>query len=92
MSDLTEKEQTNVRTAIRFLRARTGGYEPLVKGLRFQQMTIANVLGGKAVTANMAFRVARLAGVGIDELLAGKYPPAGTCPYCGHTSQVESKP
>ena len=28
--------------------------------------------------------LARLAEVGVDELLAGRFPPAGTCPYCGH--------
>jgi hypothetical protein len=32
----------------------------------------------------MALRVARLAGVPIDDVLAGKFPPAGTCPYCGN--------
>jgi hypothetical protein len=25
-----------------------------------------------------------MAGVGIDDLLSGKYPVKGTCPHCGH--------
>jgi len=31
----------------------------------------------------MAFRVARLAQVWIDDLLDGKYPVKGMCPHCG---------
>jgi hypothetical protein len=37
----------------------------------------------------MAFRVARLAGVGVDDILTGKYPPPGTCPLCGHHAGSE---
>lgn len=35
-------------------------------------------------SATLAFGVARLAGVSIDDALTGKYPPVGTCPHCGH--------
>ena len=31
----------------------------------------------------IAFRVARLAKVGVDDVLAGRFPPPGTCPHCG---------
>lgn len=34
MSDLTSQEQVNVRTALRFLRARRGGWVPVAKVLR----------------------------------------------------------
>jgi hypothetical protein len=83
-SDLTTAEQTHVRAALRFLRARCGGWAPLAKALRFRERSLAKVGCGRVASASMAVRVARLAEVGVDDLLAGKYPPAGTCPHCGH--------
>jgi hypothetical protein len=79
---MTAAEQTHVLTAVRFLRARCGGWAPLVKALSFTRKTLT-----KPATATVAFRVARLAGIGIDDLLAGKYPPAGTCAHCGHRAE-----
>jgi len=85
MADLTKDEQANVRTALRFLRARCGGWGPVAKALHVAKSTIENTLAGhRNVSAAVAVRVARLAGVSIDGLLAGEYPPPGTCPYCGH--------
>lgn len=74
----------NVRAAIRFLRIRCGGWVPLSKALRFTRSTLQKV----GATPAVAFRVARLAGVGVDDLLAGKYPPPGTCPHCGHVRET----
>lgn len=79
MSDLTADEQKNVRTAVRFLSVRCGGWAVLAKALHAHQTTLR-----RAVSASLAVRVARLAGVGVDDVLGGKYPPAGTCPHCGH--------
>jgi hypothetical protein len=83
-SDLTTTEQANVRVALRFLRARCGGWQPLAKVLLSQEVTIRHIAGGKPVSASIAVRIARFVKVGIDDLLAGKYPPEGACPYCGH--------
>lgn len=82
--DLTAEEQANVRAALQFLRARCGGWAPLAKVLRFKDTTLSNVASQRTVTPVVAFRVARLAKVGVDELLAGKFPAPGTCPHCGH--------
>ena len=84
-SDLTLQEQAHVRTALRFLRIRCGGMKQLAKALRCEHRTLENVLGGRAVSASIAFRAARLAHVGVDELLGGKYPPPDTCPHCGRS-------
>jgi hypothetical protein len=83
-SDLSGQEQAHVRTALRFLRARCGGWEPLAKVLRFKRTTLSKLGGKCAVGPTVAFRVARLAGVGVDDLLAGRFPAPGTCPHCGH--------
>lgn len=88
MSDLTAQEQTHVRTALAFLRAKFGTWETLGRMLRFEPATFVHVLAGrKAASPTMAFRVARLAGVGIDDLLAGRFPPPDTCQHCGHQAK-----
>ena len=49
--------------------------------------TIDNVVNGyNQVSASLAFRVARLAGVMVDDLLVGKFLPPGACPNCGHVA------
>jgi hypothetical protein len=89
--DLTTKEQAHVRTAIRFLRVRTGTWDTLAKAMRLRRRTIQDAVYGGTVSASVAFRTARLAGVPVDDVLAGRFPPEGTCPMCGHMN-VESDP
>lgn len=84
--DLTPEEQERVRIALRFLRGRYGDWATVAKAIGFDRNTIKDVTYGHPVSARLAFRIARHAQVGIDDLLAGAYPPAGTCPKCGHTS------
>ena len=85
MKGLTDQEQDNVRSALHFLRVRTGGWAPLAKVLGFSSDTLVSVKKRKlGVSVNMAFQVSRLVMVPFDDLLAGKYPAPGTCPYCGH--------
>jgi hypothetical protein len=85
VSDLTTKEQANVRAAIAFLRARCGGRKQLAKALRFDPTTLR-----LPPSASLTFRVARFAGVGVDDVLTGKYPPAGVCAHCGHRTDAVS--
>jgi hypothetical protein len=88
MSDLTTEEQTNVRTALRFLRLQSGGWNTLAKVLRCDHKQLGKIgAGQRGVSASLAFRVARLAGVPVDDVLAGRYPGEGTCPYCGHREE-----
>jgi hypothetical protein len=48
---------------------------------------VANVAAGRVVSASMALRIGRFVGVSVDDLLAGRFPPPGTCPYCGHARE-----
>ena len=89
-SDLSAEEQKNVRTALKFLRARCGGWEALGRILGFKDTSLAHVASGqRGSTASMAFRVARLAKVGVDDVLSGRFPAVGTCPYCGHCPSAD---
>jgi hypothetical protein len=85
--DLTAPEQANVLVALRHLRVQIGGWKPLADWLGFSRHTMRHVrMAEKAVSPTMAVRVARLAGVGVDEVLTGKYPAAGVCPHCGRVA------
>jgi hypothetical protein len=78
VNDLTAREQRAVRTALQFLRLRVGAWGPLAKALRYEWDSIQ-----KVATA-LALRVARFAGIPVDELLAGQWLSARVCPHCGH--------
>jgi hypothetical protein len=83
--DLEADEETNVRTALKFLRTRCGGWRPLSKVLRFDYRTLSKVASGEdSASASMAVRIAKLAKVGVDDVLTGRYPAPGACPHCGH--------
>lgn len=83
-ADLTDEEQEAVRVALRFLLIRFGKIDLLAKALHFKYDSMRGVLSGHDVVSPvMVLRVARLAQVGIDDLLAGKYPVKGMCPHCG---------
>lgn len=84
MSDLTLTEQKHVRTALRYLRHRVGTWAPLAKALHCATETAKKAASGHDnVSARLAFKVARVAGVSMDDLLEGRYLP-GACPKCGH--------
>ncbi|HVZ75608.1 MAG TPA: hypothetical protein VHJ20_24715 [Polyangia bacterium] len=81
---LTKGEQEYVRRALRFLRTRAGGWKPMADALGFKRKTLQNVSERtNEVSANLTFRIARMAGVTVDDLIGGKFPPADVCPHCG---------
>jgi transcriptional regulator with XRE-family HTH domain len=83
--DLSDEEELNVRTALRFLHYRCGGWEALTKALGVTDGTLSKIANGeRAVTPRLTFRIARFAKVGVDDILDGRFAPAGTCPHCGH--------
>jgi hypothetical protein len=85
LADFTAQEQLHVRAALRFLRSRCGTWSTLARALRFGESTIANVATShKPVTATVVVRIAKFVGVGVDDVLCGRFPAPGTCPHCGH--------
>jgi hypothetical protein len=90
--DLTLEEQEHVRNALQFLRLKLGGWRALTKLLRFEETTlIKSGNGSRTVTASMAFRIARVVGVSVDDLVRGKFPEAGMCPRCGYKMPIDGK-
>jgi hypothetical protein len=60
----------------------------MAKSLRCQTDSLRKALSGHdVVSASLALRMARLAQVGVDDMLAGKYPIKGMCPHCGNVTE-----
>jgi hypothetical protein len=84
--DLTAQQETHVRGALHFLRARCGTWALTGKLLNFKESSLGNIAAGrKPVSAAIVLRIARVAKVGVDDLLGGRFPAPGTCPHCGQT-------
>ncbi|MDP8999889.1 MAG: hypothetical protein M3O46_07235, partial [Myxococcota bacterium] len=78
-SDLTPEEQTNVRTAIRFLVKRFGTYGKLAEAMGAKKRTVVYAAGKRGhVSAGVALRTARAGGVALEEMLSGRWPLADT--------------
>ncbi|MDA4131887.1 MAG: hypothetical protein OK454_02000, partial [Thaumarchaeota archaeon] len=82
--DLTDEERANVRRAFHFLRIRVGSGAKLAAMLRISNATLYRILSpnGKPGTS-VAFKAARLAGVSVEAVVGGAWPPEGGCPHCG---------
>jgi len=91
-ADLTRDEQEGVRRALRGLRARYGTWALVAGALRYDRKSVRRAMAGLDVTASLAVRVARAAGVGVDDVLAGRYPATGVCPKCGHVPMSHEGP
>jgi hypothetical protein len=82
-TDLTPEEQDNVRAALRFLAKRHGDMTQLAKAMGAHRETVQRPVRGGVVTAGIALRAARIAGVPLEDVLVGRFPAAGACPHCG---------
>ncbi len=92
MTDLDEKEQSHVRVALRHIRRVVGAWAPIADALHYSLAAVEKTINGRcAVSPRMAFRVARLAGLSLDDLLAGRCLP-GACCRCGHLPDFGDEP
>ena len=82
--ELTPAEQHNVRAMVLKLRAEHRSWKALAAALGVNRITLVRAQPGKqAPTVGLALRVARLAGVTVDGVLAGRFQPSCVCPNCG---------
>ena len=83
-ADLTPEERANVKAALRFLSKRYGSSAKLATVMRTKRGTVLNASSTRGpVSAGVALRVARAAGVPLEDVLAGRWPTPGMCPHCG---------
>jgi len=82
---LSLEQQEHVINALYFLRVKFESWRPIAKLLHFEEASLADVRAKRrSVSANLAFRLAKLLGIGVDDLLTGKWPEPGMCPRCGY--------
>jgi hypothetical protein len=83
-STLTPLEMANAKAAIRFVAVKLGGSAKLAAALEVTRASIdaARLTRGR-LSAGLALRVARLAGVPLEDVLSGAWPKPGSCPHCG---------
>ena len=83
--ELTPAEQHNVCAMVLRLRADYRSWKALAVALGINRITLVRAQPEKqAPTVGLALRVARLAGVTVDSVLAGRFTPQrGVCLNCG---------
>ncbi len=87
MSRLDVKEQEGVRLALRALWLRAGGWAPVAGALCYTLDAVEKVMNGRrGVSLRLAYRVAEVAGLPIEDGVAGRFKPSGRCPLCGRGS------
>jgi plasmid maintenance system antidote protein VapI len=68
--------QERVRLALKHLHVIMKQWKRLGVLMHLKPQTVKNAAHGYGcVSASIAFRVARMAGISVDELLAGRFPP-----------------
>lgn len=84
--DLSAEEHENVRRALHVLRRRFGSWAALAEAMGTKMKTVEHA-GGRhhKPSVAIALRVARLAGVPLEDVLSGAWPKPGACPMCGRT-------
>jgi len=82
--ELSPDEQARAKVAVRFLRERLKSWEALAEATGCSIAILRHTQGRRnRVTANVALRVARAAGVPLEDVLSGAWPAEGACPLCG---------
>ena len=83
MVALTDRQRQNARKALRHLRAQHGGQHPLAAALGVSKTTVAQGCGSYPICIELVVRMSRLAGVPLEDILAGELPPIPKCQICG---------
>lgn len=87
--NLTADEQVHIRRALWLLRAQVGSWRLLAKALATQRRTLRRIVQGEPATGKLAGRLADLAGVEIEDVLADRLC---RCPKCGHRIALPGLP
>lgn len=86
--ELTPEEQECVRVALRVLRVRYGSYAKVGEVMGVHPKAVVRAASGRwKPTIGVALEAARLARVPVDDILAGRFPEPGACPFCGRSEE-----
>jgi hypothetical protein len=82
---LNVKEQANVLAALHFLHAKIGSWARVAKIVKNKRSSLRRARAGQRIRGmrGLARRISAVVGVPVGDVLAGRFPPPGTCPHCG---------
>jgi DNA-binding XRE family transcriptional regulator len=84
VNNLTDDERRLLRAAIKNLRVRLGSWRALSEAVGLSENTLRGIAKGADFgSVKVALKVARVARIPVDVLLAGRIVPADRCPTCG---------
>jgi transcriptional regulator with XRE-family HTH domain len=83
LNRLTPDEGENVLAALRVLRARRGSWAVVAKAMGVTKRQLSAYRNELRPTVALAVRVARLAGVGVEDVLSGAFAKPRLCSSCG---------
>lgn len=84
---LTPEEQACTLVALKWLAAKHGSLADLAFAAGIDRTVLRRAERGKPPpTGGLAVDLARVAGVPVDDVLAGRFPEPGACPMCGRSS------
>lgn len=82
--DLTLDEQANARRVVRLLLVKLGSWEAVAKAMETSHGTVHSIGSSRrSISAGFALRVARAAGVPMEDVISGAWPKPGACMMCG---------
>jgi hypothetical protein len=85
VNSLEPEQQENVRGALRALYMRYGTWLALGRAMGVGKNQLRLVMGKRyAPSAGLALRAAKLAGMHVEDVLAGKLSEPERCPTCRH--------
>jgi DNA-binding XRE family transcriptional regulator len=88
---LTPEESACVLVALEFMIARTGSMQALAYKMGIDRTCVRRAVKGKPEPGvAMALELARVVGVTVDDVLAGRFPPPGSCPHCGGIPEADA--
>lgn len=84
MRVLTPTERSRVKAALRFMRRRLGGTKALAHAMGMGDSFLEAICGTRGKPSpGIALALSRICGATFDDLIAGRWPSATACPYCG---------
>jgi DNA-binding XRE family transcriptional regulator len=84
VGQITPEEAECVAVALRFMVTKVGGQQELAYRMGIDRTAVRRALKGKPPPGiGIAFEVARIVGVPVEDVLAGRFPAPGDCPMCG---------
>jgi hypothetical protein len=82
--DLSSDELEHAKVALAFMLKRFGTWRAVADAMGLKKATVMLAASKRGrVTAGVALRAARAAGVSVEDLLSGAFPKPGVCPHCG---------